>query len=290
VEIDMHPEGDGTGIDRSLDAIFASPHKLLGGPGSSGLLMFNRKLYHLKVPSMAGGGTVLWTNPWGEQGYISDIEVREDSGTPGFLQRMRAALAVELKEEMGVANIERREKEINDLVFKELRSIPNVVILAGHCEDRVSIFSFFINGLHYNLCCKLLNDRFGIQCRSGCSCAGTYGHVLFHIDREQSKNITNMIDAGDFSTKPGWVRISFHPTMLNKDVMYVLQGVREVANNFQEWSKDYTFHAECNAFIHKTSVSSGWIHSTVDEWFQSDLADEVNVYIRFGKSPRIESH
>ncbi len=40
IDIDMHPENK----NAYLDAIFFSPHKFLGGPGSSGVLVFNKKL------------------------------------------------------------------------------------------------------------------------------------------------------------------------------------------------------------------------------------------------------
>ena len=107
VDIDMHPSEKMP----QLDAIFFSPHKFLGGPGSSGVLIFNKELYKNDIPDSPGGGTVKWTNRWGGYSYISDIEVKEDGGTPGFLQGMKAALAVSLKEKMGTDNIMKREKE-----------------------------------------------------------------------------------------------------------------------------------------------------------------------------------
>ena len=109
-----------------------------------------------------------WTNPWGEHRYLDDIETREDGGTPGFLQTIRIALAIQLKERMGVDNIHKREEEIVDRVFNELEGIENLTMLAGQHRNRLGIFSFYIDGLHYNLGVKLLNDRFGIQTRGGC--------------------------------------------------------------------------------------------------------------------------
>jgi len=176
VNIDMHPNDSDSFRDTSLDAIFFSPHKFLGGPGTQGVLIFNKKLYNNMVPDNPGGGTVTYTNPWGKHDYITDIETREDGGTPGFLQAIKTALSVKLKEEMRVDAILEREHEMNTLIFKELEQIPNLHILAAQHKKRMGIFSFYIDEAHFNLVVKLLNDRFGIQTRGGCSCAGTYGH------------------------------------------------------------------------------------------------------------------
>ena len=115
------------------------------------------------IPDNPGGGTVNWTNPWGEHRYLEDIETREDGGTPGFLQTIRTALAVQLKEEMGVKQIHDREEEIINEVFEFLSPIENLKILAEQHHKRLGVFSFYIDDLHYNLGVKLLNDRFGIQ-------------------------------------------------------------------------------------------------------------------------------
>lgn len=242
VEIDMHPKENGA----YLDAIILSPHKFLGGPGSAGVLVFNKKLYKKHVPDNPGGGTVDWTNPWGKHKYVHDIETREDGGTPAFLQTIKTAMCFSLKQEMGVANILKREHELLDILWNKLSAIPNLHILASQHKDRLAILSFYIEDLHYNLVVKLLNDKFGIQCRGGCSCAGTYGHYLLNVSKQQSQEITDMIDQGDYSAKPGWVRISLHPTMSNKEVCFIGDSVAELAEKYHEWSKNYNFDAKCN--------------------------------------------
>jgi selenocysteine lyase/cysteine desulfurase len=249
VEIDMHPEDE----EAYLDAIFFSPHKFLGGPGTSGVLVFNKKLYKNIVPDNPGGGTVNYTNPWGDHDYIDDIETREDGGTPGFLQTIKIALAIQLKEKMGVEKILKREHEINELVFEKLTKIPNLTILASQHTDRLGIFSFYINEAHYNLIVKLLNDYFGVQTRGGCSCAGTYGHFLLHVDQFTSKNIEKKIIEGCLTERPGWIRMSIHPTITTDEVLYVCESIRQVAENHKEWAKDYVYNAFKNEFIHKTA-------------------------------------
>jgi selenocysteine lyase/cysteine desulfurase len=262
VKIDMYPEDK----EAYLDAIFFSPHKFLGGPGTSGVLIFNKDLYHNMIPDNPGGGTVNWTNPWGEHRYLEDIETREDGGTPGFLQTIKISLAIRLKEEMGVENIHRREEEINKHVFKELKSIDNLVLLAGHHEKRLGIFSFYIEDMHYNLGVKILNDRFGIQTRGGCSCAGTYGHFLLHVDQQESNDLIKKIDDGCLIQRPGWIRMSIHPTSTNAEVAFICESIKEMAKNIDNWKNDYQYNAQTNEFVNKADTKQE--KNLVKSWFK----------------------
>lgn len=262
VVIDMHPEHE----EAYLDAITFSPHKFLGGPGSSGVLIFNKKLYKNLVPDNPGGGTVSYTNPWGDHDYIDDIETREDGGTPGFLQAIKIALSIQLKEEMGIQNILDREHELNKVVFEKLSSIENLTILAPKHQDRLGVFSFYIEDVHYNLIVKLLNDKFGVQTRGGCSCAGTYGHYLLHVDQLTSKAIEEKILEGCLMERPGWIRMSIHPTMTNKEIEFICDAIKEVAENCKAWANDYEYNAIKNEFIHK---SNSQIESIITKnWFK----------------------
>ncbi len=263
VSIDMHPEDE----EAYLDAIFFSPHKFLGGPGTSGVLVFNKKLYNNMVPDCPGGGTVSWTNPWGEHKYIDNIEDREDGGTPGFLQVIKTALAIQLKDEMGIDNILKREHEIVEYVFDSLQNVSNIKILAGQHQERLGVISFFIDDLHFNLGVKLLNDRFGIQTRGGCSCAGTYGHFLLHVDQETSHKLVNEISLGDLIRKPGWIRMSIHPTTTSAEIEYVCNAIQSLAENHKEWAKEYQYNAETNEFLHQNATS--FENKLVEHWFLS---------------------
>ncbi|MCB9447844.1 MAG: aminotransferase class V-fold PLP-dependent enzyme [Flavobacteriales bacterium] len=267
IDINMHPENTA----ERLDAIYFSPHKFLGGPGSSGILIFNRTLYNNRIPDEPGGGTVAWTNPWGEHRFLENIEAREDGGTPSFLQTIRAALCVRLKEEMTVPKIIAREKELMDIVFPALEAIPNLHILAGHIKDRLGVVSFYIDGLHYNLGVRLLNDKYGIQVRGGCSCAGTYGHYLLHVDVAHSRSITDKINQGDLSEKPGWIRMSIHPTHTKQEVQQILEGIKDIAANFRKYGKDYTYNPHTNEFQHKNDRpgDAPW----VQDWFDKPVLD-----------------
>jgi selenocysteine lyase/cysteine desulfurase len=245
VTIDMHPKDP---LEK-LDAVFFSPHKFLGGPGTSGVLVFDTRLYANHVPDHPGGGTVTWTNPWGEHQYYTDIELREDGGTPGILQAIRTALCLNLKNQMGVDNILKREKELLRILLPRLVEIPGLHLLDGQLTTRLGIVSFYIENIHYNLIVRLLNDRLGIQVRGGCSCAGTYGHYLLHIDKPSSKQISEQINQGDLSKKPGWVRFSIHPVMTNEEILLFVNAIREITLNINEWKKDYRYDKASNDYF-----------------------------------------
>jgi selenocysteine lyase/cysteine desulfurase len=263
IHINMHPPIE----DQKLDAIYFSPHKFLGGPGSTGILIFNSTLYNNKVPDCPGGGTVEWTNPWGRHQYVEDIEKREDGGTPAFLPTIRVAMCIRLKEQMGVEKMLQREDELKEIIWPALEKIEGLHILAGHIKDRLGIFSFYIDGLHYNLAVKLLNDRFGIQMRGGCSCAGTYGHYLLHVDQSQSSEITEKISQGDLSCKPGWLRFSIHPIMTNDEIVYTLDAIRQIAANHWEWRKDYQYNLHTNEYTHRDEDPCK-MKQLVEKWFE----------------------
>lgn len=217
------------------------------------------------IPDCPGGGTVSWTNPWGEHKYLDNIEDREDGGTPGFLQVIKTALTIQLKEQMGIENILNREHEIVEYVFDSLGSIPNIKILAGQHNDRLGVISFFIEDLHFNLGVKLLNDKFGIQTRGGCSCAGTYGHFLLHVDQEASNKLIDEISLGDLIRKPGWIRMSIHPTTTTAEIVYVCSSIKSLAESHKNWSLDYDYNKETNEFVHKKAQALE--DKLVQNWF-----------------------
>jgi len=261
-DMNMHPDDP----MEKLDAVMFSPHKFLGGPGSSGVIVFDASMYKSSVPDHPGGGTVDWTNPWGKYKYVDNIEAREDGGTPGFLQAIKTALCINLKEQMGTKNIKAREDEILDIAFNELGKIPEVNILADNIKDRLGVISFYIAHIHYNLLVKLLNDLFGIQVRGGCACAGTYGHFMLDVTFEQSKEITEEINSGDLSHKPGWVRWSLHPTTTNQEVIDFAEALKYIIKNFDELNAQYKHITKKNEFVHIEKEADAL--GAVKEWFK----------------------
>jgi len=261
IEINMRPENTW----QHLDAIYFSPHKFLGGPGTTGVLIFDPKLYKNRVPDNPGGGTVDWTNPWGEHKYLESIEAREDGGTPAFLQTIRVAMCVQLKEQMGVGNILEREEELLAQLWPRMDRLENVHLLAPNHRDRLGVISFYIDDLHYNLGVRLFNDRFGIQVRGGCSCAGTYGHYLLNVDQDYSNNIVGKISTGDLSAKPGWIRLSIHPVTTDEELAYMINAIEELSINHKEWAKDYDYNKFTNEFVNRTEM--GVETELVANWF-----------------------
>jgi selenocysteine lyase/cysteine desulfurase len=261
IQIDMHPDESGA----HLDAIYFSMHKFLGGPGAPGVLIFDQEIYNNTVPDHPGGGTVLYSNPWKQREYVTNIESREDGGTPPVLQGIKAAMCIRLKEEMGIHNMLRREDELLAIVFTRFSAMPNVMVLQANARKRLGIISFIVKDVHYNLIVRLLNDRFGIQTRGGCSCAGTYGHHLLNVDQAWSHKIWDAIHSGNLSSKPGWIRISIHPTMTDEEVEFIMDAIESTVLNFNEWMTDYYYDASSNEYVLKEGIARE--QQVVEDWF-----------------------
>jgi selenocysteine lyase/cysteine desulfurase len=260
VEIDMNPPVDASGGDASYDALFLSPHKFLGGPGSSGVLVFNERLYARDLPpSVAGGGTVDYVSPH-TQDFITDIEEREKAGTPGVLQTMKAALAMDLKRVIGVDRIEAREHELLQRAFDHWSRNANIEILGNpDPARRVGIVSFNLRDsrgryLHPKFVTVLLNDLFGIQSRAGCSCAGPYGHRLLGIDESTSEQYRDWVRKGFQGIKPGWCRVGFHFSMDDADAQFVLDAVDFIATHGHRFLPLYAFDPANGMWTHREFI------------------------------------
>lgn len=252
VAMDMHPANE----MQALDAIYFSPHKFLGGPGACGVMLFNKNMYSGKS-CVPGGGNVTWTNPWGSYGFTANAEAKEDGGTPGFLQAIRAALAIQLKEKMTVGAIEKREEELVANAFARMNKIDGVKIVGEQFSKRIGVVSFNIEGIHYNAVVRIMNDRFGIQIRGGWACASTYCHYLFELNKAQSKQLTDSIDSQNLTGKPGWARISLHPTMTDDELDYVMDAIQYIADNREALKSDYVYDVKTNDFtLQKPAVDS----------------------------------
>jgi selenocysteine lyase/cysteine desulfurase len=222
-------------------------------------------MYKNTTPDRPGGGTIVYSNPWKVHEYLTDIEQREDGGTPPFLQGIKAAMCIRLKEKMEVENILEREEEILNIIFDRFSKMKNVEMLESNIKKRLGIISFVVNGAHHNLIVKILNDRFGIQTRGGCSCAGTYGHKLLHIDETRSYEILKSISSGDLLCKPGWIRLSVHPTMTNTEIDYIMDAIECTASHFQDWQDDYAYHPSSNEYFYKGKEEMEL--SKIEDWF-----------------------
>lgn len=243
VDIDMHPKDDLAHID----ALVLSPHKFLGGPGSTGVLVFNKSIYNASLnPTVSGGGTVSYVARH-DHDFVDDIEEREKAGTPGVLQILRAALCFEVKDHVGAKQIHDLEQQWLDKAFDAWQNHPRIEILGDQDpKNRVGIVSFNIKTasgkyLHPKFITVLLNDLFGIQSRAGCSCAGPYGHQLLGIDEETSEQYRALIQKGYHGIKPGWCRVGFHYVMDEPEVDYIINCVNFIADNGAEFLPWYKF-------------------------------------------------
>ena len=200
------------------DALFMSPHKLLGGPGSCGLLVIRKNLVNTDIsPTFAGGGTVEYVNK-DSQVYQKNIELREDAGTPGILQLIKASLCYQLRNEIGFEFIKSRKETLKNIFISELQKIPSCEIYGNQEASNIGIISFNIKGTNpYDLCSKL-SSKEGFQTRAGCSCAGPYGHDLLGID------------SMDINSKPGWVRISIHFSQTQEDIYSLIDVIKKSIN------------------------------------------------------------
>lgn len=257
VPIDMNRDGESF-----FDAVFFSPHKFLGGPGSSGVLVINDRLYRRDLPpTTAGGGTVVFVGFEGQE-YDEDIETREMAGTPPILQTIKAALAMEIKEKIGTDAIEKIEKENLAVFLGRLQKIPNLRFVGRYdAPDLTPIVSFNIAHrdriLHPKFVTKLLNDLFGIQSRAGCSCAGPYGHALLNIGEETSRRLREAVVRGFQGIKPGWVRINLHYTFSRGDIDFLARAIAFAARHGHLFLRLYDFDMRTGEWRHRGFTEAG---------------------------------
>ena len=255
VDMRLHP--DPADPLARIDAIVFSPHKFPGGPGASGVLIAERTLFTARRPGVPGGGTVSYVAP-DRHAYVTDLEQREEGGTPAILGDIRAGAVVALKEAVGAAEIERREAEITARVMATLAQEPGIEVLGPAGADRLGIVSFNIRAgarqLHYGFVVALLNDLFGIQARGGCSCAGPYGHALLDISPELSRAYETALAHGNALLRPGWVRVGFPYFLDDATVAYILAALRFVARHGTRFLPDYSADPVHGPWRHRTAA------------------------------------
>ena len=253
----MNPPG---GVECMLDAMFLSPHKLVGGPGTPGVLVAKRRLFKNRVPTLPGGGTISYVTAE-VQRYVTDIAAREEGGTPAIVEAIRAGRAFELRDAVGLRAAALRERSLTRRALATLGENPAIVVLGHPTLPRIPIVSFLIrhgNGfLHHHFVVRLLSDLFGIQARSGCSCAGPYGHALLGVGREASHAFDELASAGYLGIKPGWARITLSYLVSEEAFAYVLRAIDFVARHGFRFLPDYAFDARSGAFRHAESRVRG---------------------------------
>lgn len=240
-----------------FDAVYLSPHKFIGGPGSSGILVINKRIYDDTLPpTVSGGGTVSYVSPYAYD-YLENVQLREMAGTPGILQIFKAALVMELKDIIGLKNIEEKERYYTKKVFQKLKSIENIELLGPSVVyNRLPIFSIKIKHmdkyLHPKFAAKLINDLFGIQTRAGCACAAPYGHRLLDISKETSRLFRHFIKEEVTAVKPGWIRFNIHYLMSEDEVDFILDAIEFIAQYGYLFLADYVLDIKTGAWSHNS--------------------------------------
>jgi selenocysteine lyase/cysteine desulfurase len=256
VAIDMAAPASGPATAYK-DAIYLSPHKLIGGPGTPGVLVAHQDLFQNSVPDIPGGGTVAFVNRF-EHRYVADVERREEGGTPAIIESIRAGLVFQLKEAVGVDAIREREEGFIRRAIESWESNPNIDVLGNHEAERLSIVSLIVRHqrqyLHYNFVVAVLNDLFGIQSRGGCSCAGPYGHSLLGIDEETSRRLDDEVALGCEGIKPGWIRVNFNYFVSEAVFQFILDAVHLIADEGWKLLPFYRFDPETGLWKHREAA------------------------------------
>jgi len=259
---DYAAAGPYVGIDLNapgapIDAVFLSPHKFVGGPGTPGVLAVKGQLLNNSVPAVIGGGTVSFVNPRAHR-YLDDPERREEGGTPGIVEAIRAGLVFRLQQAVGTDTIEAIERQRVQRVLAALGEEPDIDVLGGADRERLAIFSMrFRHGetdLHYGFVVALLNDLFGIQARGGCSCAGPYGHALLGLDEARSTALEDQVAAGFGALRPGWVRLNVNYFIDEDEVDYLLSALRLIARHGWRLLPGYCLDLRSGLWKHRTGI------------------------------------
>jgi selenocysteine lyase/cysteine desulfurase len=259
IGIDATGDNSGGESRAAMDAMFMSPHKFPGGPGTPGILVVRKELLVNGTPARPGGGTVAYVNPV-EHVYIDNLEHREEGGTPAIVESIRAGLVFQVKDSVGAAEIEARDEAFLHRAFAVWLKNPNLHILGNPDLKRLAIVSFVVRhgqqNLHHDFVVALLNDLFGIQSRGGCSCAGPYGHRLLDISLDQSRAFRDSIVEGCNGIKPGWVRLGFNYFFSDALTDYIIAAVDMVASHGWKLLPDYTFEPDSGIWRHRTMTDS----------------------------------
>jgi selenocysteine lyase/cysteine desulfurase len=239
--------------DAEIDAIVVSPHKFIGGPGASGVMIVRRDAVKTTKPSWPGGGTVKVVSPTGHD-YSDSLEAREEAGTPNVVGDVRAALAFIVKDAIGAEAMQRRNAELTRRAMAAWTDVERIELLGSLTAKRLPIFSFRVKDgqsghVHQQLVTRLLSDRFGIQARGGCACAGPYVHRLLSIDATESEQMRRDILAGEEIKKPGFIRLNFSALLPEEKVEFILNSVIELARDAEQFVPGYDVDASRAIFF-----------------------------------------
>eukprot|EP00210_Caulerpa_lentillifera_P005008 g4782.t1 len=269
LEIDV----GGSNAMYSKDAIFFSPHKMIGGVSTPGILVAKKSLFVNEVPGNVGGGSVAYVTN-NTHAFKKSIEEREESGTPNIVGSIRVGLILALRATfLSHSEVEQREDELTKHTTRVLQSIPNLHLLGNMDLIRLPTFSFIVRhprsrlALHHHFVCTLLSDLFGIQSRSGCMCAGPYSQTLLSISDEDAEAFLPFLETKQSDQncpveeimKPGYVRLNFVYLLKTKDVKFILAALQFIAQHGWKFLPAYKFDVKTGYWSFSTkAIAVGW--------------------------------
>ena len=264
VPIDMHP-ADARGAARR--GLF-SPHKFLGGPGRQACWCSTATLYHNTRARSSGrrhgrvdqplGPAPLHRRHRGARG-------RRHPGLPAGDQGRAGRPPEGGDGHRGHAAARGRHRAAAP--WTRSQAIPRAASARAGGDTARRSLSFYLDGLHYNLVVAPAQRPLRRAGTRRCSCAGTYGHYLLHVDPPALARH----HLPDRPRRPlgeaWWVRLSFHPTTPDAEIDTLIEAVDAIAREGERWAGDYVYSPSSNEFLHRHAHDAG----TVRRWF--DLAE-----------------
>lgn len=272
--------------DSPIDAVFISAHKFVGGVSTCGILVAKKHVFKNSIPSIVGGGTVEFVSDSSHK-YVSQLERKEEGGTPAIIESIRTGLVFKVQQQIGTDTVKTLEQNIVKQAMKRFSMMKNIEVLGSHTLDRVAIFSLRFKhknkDLHYGLISAILNDFFGIQVRGGCSCAGPYGHKLLGIDDQTSNTLAALIAEGEMIMRPGWVRLNFNYFINAKEFNYIIEAISLVSQHAAKLQVYYYYDKEKGVWLFQNKAAI--FASSLDTFSMADANEVVTTKIA---SPNFE--
>lgn len=153
---------------KDLDADFyaLSSHKMYG-PAGVGVLYGKKRLLD-KLSPYQGGGEMIGHVSF-ERTTFAELPFKFEAGTPDYVDIAAFSAAIDFVNEIGLDNIAAHERQLLQAATEGLMKIPGMRIF-GTAEDKSSVLSFLVDGVHhYDM--GMLLDKLGVEVRTGHHCA-----------------------------------------------------------------------------------------------------------------------
>ncbi len=154
---------------KELDCDFLafSGHKMFG-PTGIGVLYGKEILLNSLEPFMFGGGMI--SEVTFESSTWNELPWKFEAGTPNIAGAIGLGGAIDYLNEIGMKNIEEYEENLTSYALEKLNEIKGIKIYNNKLQERGSVISFNLSGIHPHDISTLL-DRKGIAIRGGHMCA-----------------------------------------------------------------------------------------------------------------------